>query len=133
VCLTPQGSTQAPNWNKVFVGVLTAVDPHPHADREVVVAVDAGAHRLTVVTGGPRVAVGAKVAVALPGARVVDADAPAFRTTKLKRRRIRGVLSEGMLCSAKELGLSDDHASIYVLPPDAPVGVPFRTWVAAQS
>jgi hypothetical protein len=45
--------------------------------------------------------------------------------------RSRGVMSEGMLCSAKELGLSDDHASIVVLTPDAPVGAPLATWLRA--
>ena len=111
-------------WQKVYVGLLTRVEPHPNADREVVVEVDTGWARLTVVTGGPHVAVGCKVAVALPGARVFDAFAETPRTTKLKQRRIRGVLSEGMLCSAKELGLGDDHGAIHVLAPDAPVGVP---------
>ena len=111
-------------WRKVYVGVLTRVDPHPEAEWEVVAEVDAGWGRLTVVTGGPHVTVGAKVAVALPGARVFDAASAAPRTRKLKKRRIRGVVSEGMLCSPKELGLSDDHSRIAVLAPEAPVGRP---------
>jgi phenylalanyl-tRNA synthetase beta chain len=103
--------------------------PHPNADREGVVNVDAGWGHLTVVTGGPQVVVGRKVAVALPGEWVVDAHAAAPRLRKLKKGRIRGVMSEGMLCSAKELGLSDDHHSIYVLAPEAPIGVPLATWL----
>ena len=116
-------------WNRIYVGELTRVAPHPHADREVVVEVDAGWGRLTVVTGGPHVAVGRKVAVALPGARVVDAGSAVPRIRKLKKGRIRGVMSEGMLCSAKELGLSGDHGGIYVLDPAAPVGVPLASWL----
>ena len=116
-------------WRRIYVGVLTAVAPHPNADREVVVEVDAGWGRLTVVTGGPWVEIGRKVAVALPGARVIDAHAPVPRVRKLKKGRIRGVMSEGMLCSAKELGLSEDHHSIYVLAPEAPIGVPLATWL----
>jgi tRNA-binding EMAP/Myf-like protein len=82
-------------WHKIYIGILTRVEPHPDADGEVVVQ--------------------------------VDADVP--RTTKLKKRRIRGVLSEGMLCSAKELGLSDDHGTIHVLPADAPVGALLAAWL----
>ncbi|MBA3517229.1 MAG: hypothetical protein H0T75_06225 [Rhizobiales bacterium] len=114
---------QAANpWRKIYVGVLTRVDPHPNADREVVAEVDVGWRRLTVVTGGPHVEVGRKVALALPGARGVDAASPVPRARKLKKGSIRGVLSEGMLCSARELHLSDDHSAIYVLPPAAAVG-----------
>jgi phenylalanyl-tRNA synthetase beta chain len=111
-------------WRRIYVGLLTQLAPHPNADREVVVEVDVDWGRLTVVTGGPHVEVGRKVAIALPGARVVDARSSVPRTRKLKKGRIRGILSQGMLCSAKELGLSDDHSSIYLLPGDAPVGAP---------
>ena len=72
----PQPSAdQAPTsrWPRIYVGVLTQALPHPHADHEVVAEVDIGWRRLTVVTGGPHIAVGRKVAVALPGGRVVDA------------------------------------------------------------
>jgi phenylalanyl-tRNA synthetase beta chain len=111
--------------------MLTRVSPHPNADREVAVEVDAGWGRLTVVTGGPHVEVGRKVAVALPGARVIDAEAAAPRLRKLKKGRIRGVMSEGMLCSAKELGISDDHSSIFLLAADAPIGLALAAWLRA--
>lgn len=62
-----------PPWHRIYVGILRNVSPHPHADREVVVEVDAGWGRLTVVTGGPRVAVGHKVALAI---HVLDPNAP---------------------------------------------------------
>ena len=65
----------APRWRRIYVGVLTRIAPHPHADREVVVEGDAGWVRLTVVTGGPAVEVGRKVAVALPGGRAPDPQA----------------------------------------------------------
>jgi phenylalanyl-tRNA synthetase beta chain len=120
-------------WGRIYIGELTHVAPHPHADREVVVAVETGWGQLTVVTGGPHVAVGRKVAVALPGARVVDATAPEHRVRKLKKGRIRGVMSEGMLCSAKELGLGDDHSSIYLLAPEAPVGAPLAAWLGTEA
>ena len=120
-------------WGRIYVGVLTRVEPHPHADHEVVVEVDAGWGTLTVVTGGPHVAVGRKVAVALPGARVQDPDSALPRLRKLKKGRIRGVMSEGMLCSGKELGLSDDHSAIYLLDAAAPVGLPLARWFGEAS
>jgi tRNA-binding EMAP/Myf-like protein len=63
--LPPPDATQP--WGRIYVALLTKVAPHPHADHEVVVAVDAGWGQLTVVTGGPHVAVGRKVAVAPVG------------------------------------------------------------------
>ncbi len=129
---TPPPDQVAPAWHRIYVGVLTQVSPHPHADHEVVVEVDAGWGRLTIVTGGPRIAVGAKVAVALPGARVYDPAAALPRLRKLKKGRIRGVMSEGMLCSAKELGLSDDHSAIHVLAPEAPLGAPLASWLVTD-
>jgi phenylalanyl-tRNA synthetase beta chain len=123
-------SEAASPWRRIYVGVLTQVAPHPNADKEVVVEVDTGWGKLTVVTGGPHIEVGHKVAVALPGARVVDAGSAVPRTRKLKKGRIRGILSEGMLCSANELGLSDDHSAIYVLAPEAPIGAPLAAWLS---
>jgi phenylalanyl-tRNA synthetase beta chain len=116
-------------WRRIYVGMLIEVAPHPNADHEVVVEVDTGWGRLTIVIGGPHVDIGRKVAVALPGARVQDAGSAAPRLRKLKKGRIRGVLSEGMLCSGKELGISDDHSCIYVLDPEAPIGAPLATWL----
>ena len=116
-------------WQLIYVGVLTQVAVHPHADREVVVEVDAGWRRLTTVTGGPDVAVGHKVVVALPGARVLDPTSVVPRMRKLKKGRMRGILSEGMLCSAKELGFSDGDSAIYVLDPAAPVDVLLAAWL----
>jgi len=91
-------------WRRIYVGVLTQVTPHPNADREVVVEVDAGWGRLSVVTGGSYVEIAGKVAVALPGERVFGAANETPRLRKLKKGRICGVLSEGMLCSVRSSG-----------------------------
>jgi phenylalanyl-tRNA synthetase beta chain len=111
-------------WDSVFVAEVEKVSPHPDADRLVLADVAAGEHHLTVVTGAPNIAEGQKVALALAGARLVDAYSDEFRYKTLKPGKIRGILSEGMVCSEKELGLSDEHEGILVLPDDAPVGTP---------
>jgi phenylalanyl-tRNA synthetase beta chain len=61
--------------------------------------------------------------------RVFDAASEAPRLRKLKKGRIRGVMSEGMPCSAKELGLSQDHSAIHLLAPDAPVCAALTEWL----
>ena len=61
---------------------------------------------------------------------MVDGVHRPIRTRKLKKGRIRGVVSEGMLCSGKELGLSEDHSAIFVLAPEAPVGAPLAAWLS---
>jgi phenylalanyl-tRNA synthetase beta chain len=116
-------------WDKVFVGEVLAVSPHPDADRLVLADVDAGEHHLTVVTGAPNIAQGQKVALAIVGARLIDAYADELKYKTLKPGSIRGVRSEGMVCSEKELGISDEHEGILVLAPDAPVGVPLKDYL----
>jgi len=109
---------------KIRVAEVLAVEPHPNADRLRLVTVDAGQGRQQVVCGAPNVAVGQKVAFANEGAELFDGHTG--ERTKLKLRPIRGVESAGMVLSEKELGLSDDHEGILVLPPDAPVGRPLQ-------
>jgi len=116
-------------WANVYVGVVARVERHPDADRLVLATVDAGQHHLKVVTGAPNVAEGQKVALALAGARLFDTHADGHHLTTLKPGVIRGVRSEGMVCSEKELGLSDEHEGIMVLEPEAPVGVPLADWL----
>lgn len=116
-------------WDRVFVGQVVSVSPHPDADRLVLAEVDAGEHRLTVVTGAPNIAEGQKVALAVAGARLVDAYANQPKLKTLKPGAIRGIRSEGMVCSEKELGLSDEHEGILVLDEDAPVGVPLAEYL----
>ncbi|MCC6313057.1 MAG: phenylalanine--tRNA ligase subunit beta [Thermomicrobiales bacterium] len=116
-------------WDKVFVGHVDRVERHPGADRLVLATVRAGEHCLTVVTGAPNIAAGQKVALALAGARLFDghSETPTLKT--LKPGTIRGVRSEGMVCSEKELGLSDEHEGIMVLEAEAPGGVPLADWL----
>ena len=113
------------DWDrdKVFVGHVLEVNPHPNADRLSLPTVDLGnGETATVVCGAPNVAVGQKIAFAREGAMLLS-----NRTGKvepLKAAKIRGVLSSGMVCSERELGLGDDHGGILVLSDDVPVGEP---------
>lgn len=107
-------------WENISVGEVLAVEPHPQADRLRLATVNLGKESLTVVCGAPNVAAGQKVPFARVGAELVDADSG--KTLKLKKVKIRGVESAGMVCSERELGISDRHEGIMVLPPDAPVG-----------
>jgi phenylalanyl-tRNA synthetase beta chain len=102
--------------------VVEAVQ-HPNADRLRALTVDAGDGKLlSVVCGAPNARAGMKGVLGLPGAFV-----PGTGIT-LKVGEIRGVKSEGMMCSTRELGLGDDHEGIIDLPADAPVGVPYAEW-----
>ena len=116
--------------DKLFVGEVVDVAPHPNADRLVLATVAYGTTEpQTVVTGAPNLKVGesgAKVAFAVEGARLIDAYADEFRMHTLKRAKIRGIESSGMVCSEKELGLSDDHDGVIILDPAAPVGEPLQ-------
>jgi phenylalanyl-tRNA synthetase beta chain len=117
------------NWDNVFVGLVRGVSQHPDADRLVLADIEAGEHRLTVVTGAPNIAKGQKVALALAGANLIDAYADELKYKTLKPGKIRGVMSEGMACSEKELGLSEEHEGIMVLEPDAPVGASLKDYL----
>ena len=132
-------------WDPDFirVGLVVQVSPHPDADRLVLVDVDFGAGQpLRVVTGAPNLYAfkGAptlpilKVAFARAGAVLVDAyseERPRPKK-KLKTGKIRGVESAGMVCSERELGLSEEHEGIILLPEDAPVGMPLRDYLGDQ-
>ena len=109
--------------DKVFVGHVMAVDRHPNADRLTVPTVDlGGGETVQVVCGGPNLAAGQKIAFAFAGAMLYSTKTG--KTQALKKSKIRGVESAGMVCSEVELGLGDDHEGIMVLPEDAPVGTP---------
>jgi len=110
----------APPFQGVVVAHVLAVERHPNADKLAVCRVDAGgAEPQQIVCGAPNVAAGLKVPCALPGAAL-----PGGMTIGVAT--MRGVESRGMLCSARELGLSDDHGGLLVLPDDAPVGASLR-------
>ena len=114
-------------WEDVTVGEVTAVDPHPNADRLLLATVNLGTQQMTVVCGAPNIRVGQKVPFAREGAELIDGHTGERAT--LKSVRIRGILSTGMVCSEKELGISGVHEGIMVLPDEAPVGVPLAEYL----
>jgi phenylalanyl-tRNA synthetase beta chain len=104
--------------DKVVVAEVRDVAVHPEADRLSLCRVDAGTgETLSVVCGAPNVYRGMKAPMALVGAKLPDGH-------KIRRSKIRGVESQGMLCSAIELGLGEDADGIIELDADAPVGTP---------
>jgi len=118
----------APPFTGVVVGEVRSVARHPDADRLNVCQVDVGAAApLNIVCGAPNVRVGIKVPCATVGAELPPSDekvsAEPFR---IKLGKLRGVESQGMLCSARELKLSDEHGGLLVLAADAPVGASIR-------
>jgi phenylalanyl-tRNA synthetase beta chain len=119
--------------DKIVVGEIVEVRPHPNADRLTIAVVDHGADEPeAVVTGAANIEVGdrgQRVAFARAGARLIDGYSDEKRYLTLKPTKIRGVRSAGMVCSEKELGLSDEHEGILILHDDAPVGVPLQDYL----
>lgn len=111
--------TAAPGFTGVVVAEVRSVTRHPDADKLNVCEVDTGAGIQQIVCGAPNVAPGVRVPCALPGAVLPGG-------FEIKPVRMRGVESNGMLCSARELGLSEDHGGLLLLPSDAPVGADLR-------
>lgn len=117
-------------WDRerIVVGEVLEVRQHPDADRLTVVDVNFGLGQpMTVICGAPNIRPGErgqKVAFARVGAQLYDGHSAEPRLVTLKMSKIRGVRSEGMICSEKELGLSEDHTGVVILPDDAPVGMP---------
>jgi len=109
-------------WEGIVVGQVVDVEPHPNADRLKLATVDLGGQRLTSVCGAPNVEAGQRVAFAHIGAQFIDPESG--RPVKLKKASIRGIASQGMVMSERELGISDRHEGIMVLLPDTPLGVP---------
>ncbi len=109
------------DWEQIVVGRVIEVAPHPNADRLRLAQVDYGeAEPQTVVCGAPNLAQGQTIAFAQIGAQLRDPQTRELR--KLRRSKIRGVESRGMICSERELGISDEHEGILVLETDAPPG-----------
>ncbi|MFQ6058376.1 MAG: phenylalanine--tRNA ligase subunit beta [Anaerolineae bacterium] len=113
--------------DKLVVGQVVEVKPHPNADRLVIAMVDDGRGKpLVAVTGAPNVKVGdrgLKVPFARLGATLIDGHSEEYRLFTVQPAVIRGMASEGVVCSEKELGLSDDHTGVMILDDDAPVGM----------
>ncbi|HKJ71413.1 MAG TPA: phenylalanine--tRNA ligase subunit beta [Gammaproteobacteria bacterium] len=109
--------------DQVVVGVIEACEPHPNADRLSLCTVDAGeGETRSIVCGATNMGAGDRVPVAVPGAVLPGG-------LKIKKSKLRGQTSEGMLCSATELGLGEDSAGLLILPADAPVGAPIRDYL----
>ncbi len=108
-------------WQNVVTGQIKAVNPHPNADRLYLATVNLGKEESSVVCGAPNLKVGDKVAFAYVGAELIDSYSG--KTMRLKSAKIRGVVSSGMICSEKELGISESHEGIMVLPNETPIGV----------
>lgn len=114
----------AGEFTDVVVAEIESCGPHPDADKLSLCMVnDGGAERLQIVCGAPNARAGIRVPLARVGATI----GPDFR---IKRAKLRGVESCGMLCSAKELGLSDDHSGLLELPADAPIGRGLRDFLS---
>ncbi|MHA6889710.1 phenylalanine--tRNA ligase subunit beta [Ralstonia pseudosolanacearum] len=115
----------APPFSQIVVGHVVEVNKHPDADRLNVCKVDAGAGELLqIVCGAPNVSVGIKVPCAMVGAELPPGDDG--KPFKIKIGKLRGVESYGMLCSARELKLSEDQGGLLILPEDTPVGADIR-------
>jgi phenylalanyl-tRNA synthetase beta chain len=114
----------AGEFEGVVVGEVLSVERHPDADKLTVCQVAGGGPaRLQVVCGAPNVRAGMKAPLALEGAKLAGGEA-------IRRARLRGVESAGMLCSARELGLAEDHEGILELPDELVTGTPLRTALA---
>lgn len=118
------------NLDKIVIGKVTKIDKHPDADKLVICQVDIGSAQIQIVTGAPNVAEGCKVPVVLDGGRVAGGHDGSIAKDgiKIKKGKLRGVPSEGMMCSIEELGSTRDlfpdapEDGLYILPEDAPVG-----------
>jgi phenylalanyl-tRNA synthetase beta chain len=122
----------APPFTGVVVGEVLAVARHPNADRLSVCQVDVGAaDMLSIVCGAPNVRAGIKVPCALVGAALPPAQdgKGGAQPFVIKLGELRGVQSQGMLCSARELNLSEDHTGLLILADTAPVGQNIRRYL----
>ena len=124
--------------DKIVVGAIHEVMPHPNADRLVLCRLDDGLTEHIALTGAPNLfpykgkgplEVPLKVAYAREGARLYDGHKNGQELMTLKRTKIRGVESYSMACSEKELGISDYHEGVIILDADAPVGMPLAEYM----
>ena len=111
------------DFSGVIIGEVKSVEKVPDSDHLTLCMVDTGVETLSIVCGAPNVRVGQRVPVAVVGAVLPG-------NFKIKKARIRGTVSHGMICAEDELGLSTDHAGIMVLDPDAPLGQDFKRYLS---
>lgn len=117
----------AGEFSGVVVAEVLEVLPHPNADKLHLTRVNAGTgETLNIVCGAPNVRAGMKVPCALIGARLTNKEG---KILQIKATKLRGEPSNGMLCSARELGLSEDHSGLMNLPADAPIGENIRDYL----
>jgi phenylalanyl-tRNA synthetase beta chain len=110
------------DFSNVVVARVLSVEKHPDADKLKLCSVDTGEHGvLQIVCGAPNAAVGLVVPCALVGAKLPGIE--------IKKAKVRGIESFGMLCSARELGLSEDHGGLLTLPENAPIGQNVRSYL----
>ncbi len=120
--------TELGGWDNCCVGEVLEVSPHPNADSLQLCRVNPGdGPEMEVVCGAPNVAAGQRICFARVGASLYNTHSG--RHERLKAARIRGVVSEGMICSELELGLGEGHEGILVLPGEAPVGMPLDDYM----
>src|SRR5438094_565995 len=119
--------TRGARIDKVIVSQITASSRHPNADRLTVCEVDDGSGtKRQIVCGATNYKVGDKVPLALPGAKLPDG-------TEIKKNNLRGVESEGMLCSPIELGMGEDASGLLILSPEAKIGTPIGEFFPADT
>jgi phenylalanyl-tRNA synthetase beta chain len=112
-----------------IIGEVKTCQKHPDADKLSVTTVDIGQEELlSIVCGAPNVAAGQRVVVATIGASIYKSS----EVFQIKKVKIRGIQSEGMICAEDEIGLGNSHEGILVLPADAPVGMAARTYFKAE-
>ncbi|MFN3562013.1 MAG: phenylalanine--tRNA ligase subunit beta [Chloroherpetonaceae bacterium] len=122
-------------FTNVVIGKVIECKKHPNADKLSLCKVNVGkanpsGELLSIVCGAPNVAVGQTVPVALVGAEL---KMKSGETLKIKKSKIRGEVSEGMICAEDELGLSDNHDGIMVLPDEYAIGEPLETYLQRDS
>ena len=114
----------------LVIGEVLTCEEHPNSDHLHITTVNVGgAEPLQIVCGAPNVAAGQKVVVAVNGTKLYDGD----ECFTIKRSKIRGVESNGMICDEDEIGIGTDHAGIIVLPADAVVGTPAKEYYNVKS
>jgi phenylalanyl-tRNA synthetase beta chain len=114
----------------LVIGKVLTCEAHPNSDHLHITTVDAGGEApLSIVCGAPNVAAGQKVVVALTGTVLYSGD----ESFTIKKSKIRGIVSEGMICAEDEIGLGTSHDGIIVLPEDAQVGISAGDYYNIQS